>query len=639
MRLGIRVCSLRSLWHQHSILTTPVMDKSSLVHNMNSRLPLTSLMGSAVTPVRFYSQERIHNLSSLPPTEVQSDDPTSEHQQKMSPFSIHLQQCVSPSDILDLTCQYSPTPRQISNSITHMWFLAKKMTEEQRHYELQLMFQHPAFDPLLQNAMKNVGRLRNEDLAYSLLSMIKLGIPQRSRVIQTFLRSCQEKVNDFDEKELSIVSTTLHQMESSPNVSALKDGIRLVADSRIPKIQSVMALQTMMRAVGKSATPEFKRKLEAKALLMQDQFSLPNSQHMLSSMATMDLRSKPLLEVCSNKIRENLDAIPFSRLFKVLQSCWELQYRDTDLLKDISDHLASVISIWSNKQMILFLNMFEKLGFCPDAFMEAFAEKVIADPDALTLKDVLCILKVYSSLNYDLQHQRQQFLDSLSLVVESYLPKMSKFELLKAVYTLCLLNHFPPAPLELLLQDSTLEHLKTISSKFLMLIQDRLLTVDLCLRLDRPPLPQPLTLPSSALGDFTFTHPAVSGFALQSLQEVLEEQADAELQEAVVVENFYFVDAVITKPLSCQRSVTDGGEDSPVERSHRVALLSTPLSHYCFGTSRPRGPLAAKIRHLRILGYDPVMLQEHELQSLSPEKRKEFLRELIFPEHHGSETN
>lgn len=39
--------------------------------------------------------------------------------------------------------------------------------------------------------------------------------------------------------------------------------------------------------------------------------------------------------------------------------------------------------------------------------MEAFAQKVIGNPDALTLKDILCVLKVYSSLNYDLKQQRQ----------------------------------------------------------------------------------------------------------------------------------------------------------------------------------------------------------------------------------------
>jgi len=65
-------------------------------------------------------------------------------------------------------------------------------------------------------------------------------------------------------------------------------------------------------------------------------------------------------------------------------------------------------------QLLLFLSVFEDLVFCPTALIEAYAEKVIAKPDALTLKDLLCVLKVYSSLNHDLQHQRQKYVTCIS---------------------------------------------------------------------------------------------------------------------------------------------------------------------------------------------------------------------------------
>lgn len=54
-----------------------------------------------------------------------------------------------------------------------------------------------------------------------------------------------------------------------------------------------------------------------------------------------------------------------------------------------------------------------------------------------------------------------RFLDSLSQALDSYLPKMSGFELLKTVYYLCQLGHFPPAPLQQLLQSATSEQFKT----------------------------------------------------------------------------------------------------------------------------------------------------------------------------------
>lgn len=88
----------------------------------------------------------------------------------------------------------------------------------------------------------------------------------------------------------------------------------------------------------------------------------------------------------------------------------------------------------------------------------------------------------------------------------------------------------------------------------------------------------------------------------------------------------------------------------------RIAVLCEPHFGFCYGTSTPRGPLAVKIRHLKILGYDPVLVRlghdhslslaeqllililffqvtEQELQSAS----EEFLRERVFPEHQQAE--
>ncbi|XP_034407214.1 FAST kinase domain-containing protein 2, mitochondrial [Cyclopterus lumpus] len=609
---------------------------------------------SPVGSVRFYSPGGVHSEdvedkkhfsspvgdSSLP-AETQSDEAGSGQTQKTSPFLDRLQPCGSPSDVLDLTLQYPPSVRQVSNCLTHMWSTTKKMSDEQRRFELQLMFEHPAFDKFLQKAMKRVGHMRSEDLAYSLLGMVKLGIPQGSRVVQTFLRTCQENLNDFDEKGLSILASCLEQMEGSTNVGALKEGMRLVVETRLPRIKNVIALQTMMRLLGKDAPLDLKRKIEGKALSMRGQFSLPNSQYMISIMATMGFYSKPLLDVCSKTIRENLNGIPFNRLYTVLHSCRELHYRDLDLLTDISEYVASILDIWTKKQVVLFLSVFESLAFCPAALMEAFGKKVIANPDALTLKDLLCVLKVYSSLNYDLQHQRQQFLESLSRALESYLPKMSGFELLKAVYHLCLLGHFPSAPLEQLLQSSTLEKFNSTAPRFLPNQERMFQTVNLCLGLERPPLPGLVAVPPSLLGDPVPSSLPVNPWLSQGLQSVLADQADTTLQEMVVVENFYLIDGVITRPPPSQTSVTEasrcaGEERPPAESSQRIAVICTPHSGFCVGTSNPRGPLAVKIRHLKILGYDPVLVTEQELQS--EEKRTDFFQGGIFPEHLSSDA-
>lgn len=648
MRRGLRFCSRGSLWQQRNfLLSVPIKDLCSpdkqFFHLWSPRQSQAWLSRSPVSSVRFYSQGANHgdDLEDGERLASQPADTASAERQRKSPFLELLESCGSPSDVLDLTGKYSPTARQVSHCLTHMWATTKKMTDEQRRYELQLMFEHPAFDQLLQRAMKTLVHIRDEDVTYSLLSMVNLGVPQRSRVVQTFLRTCQEKLNDFDEKSLSILASSLEQMEDGANVRALKEGMRLVVEDRLPGIKNVMALQTMMRLLGKDAPKDLKWKLEKKALSMTDHFSLPNAQYMISTMATMGFFSKPLLDVCSKKITENIHGIPFNRIFKLLQSCRELRYRDVHLLTSISDYVASSLDIWTNKQLLLFMSVFENLVFCPAALMDAYADKVIANPDVLTLKDLLCVLKVYSSLSYDLQDRRQQFLDSLSRVLISYLPKISAFELLKAVYCLCLLGHFPYAALEQLLQSSVLE--KLAGSKFPKSQERMFQTVDVCLRVDHPPLPQPLTVPASVLGDPTPSTPSVNPRLLLDLQSLLEGQVHMMLQEGVMVENLYFIDAAVTKPTPNQTSVCEariGGAEgcSPAESSERIAVMYAPQSGFCYGTSNPRGPLAVKIRHLKILGYNSVLVTEQDLQSVSEEARIDFLRERIFPQHHRPET-
>uniref|UniRef100_A0A1A8UCP7 FAST kinase domains 2 n=2 Tax=Nothobranchius furzeri TaxID=105023 RepID=A0A1A8UCP7_NOTFU len=641
IRWSLRFCCQRFPRKQLNFLNTGYFSTHP-VRLWCSKQNQKCLSRSLACSERFYSQNRNHNEGMDEINNVEqsfpTDETTSTQRPIISPFWNHLERCRSPSDVLDLTCMYSPTNHQVSNCLTHMWSSTKKMSDEQRCYELQLMFEHPEFDKLLQRAMKSVQFMRNDDITYALLSLVKLGVPQRSYVVQTFLRACQEKLNDFDEKNLSILASCLKQMDG-PNVDALKEGMRLVVKISLPGIKNVVALQTMMHLLGKDSPKDLKQKLERKALSMSDQFSLPNSQHMIFTLAAMGFYSKPLLSVCSKIIAENLHNIPFTRLYQVLLSFKELLYRDPHLLTEISEYVASTLDIWTNKQLVLFLSVFEDLVFCPSALMEAYAGKVMENPNALTLKDLLCVLKVYSSFNYDLQHRRQHFLDSLSDALGSYLPNMPGMQLLKAVYCLCLLNHFPSVLLEHLLDSHVLEQLETKFPKG----RDRMLQmVDLCLRLDCPPLPQPLTVPSSVLGNPSPNRPLVNPRLSRSLQRLLAGQTDTEFQETVVVENFYFVDGVITKPLpnqSCETETSSCAEEqsSPAGSNQRIAVIYAPNSSFCYDTSHPRGHLAVQIRHLQILGYSPVLVTEQDLQLVSDGELLDVLRRRIFPEH-ASET-
>ncbi|MGH0125219.1 UNVERIFIED_CONTAM: hypothetical protein FKN15_058908 [Acipenser sinensis] len=333
------------------------------------------------------------------------------------------------------------------------------MSDDQKRYERKLMFEHPVFEQLCQQTMKDAGKMRRHDLAYSLLALVKLGVPQRSRVVQTLLRVIQEHLNDFDEKSLSILANCLNDMDSDKNADALKAGLRLLVETRIPKIKNVVALQTMMRCIGKDAPVSLKRKLEYKALSMLSQFSLPNSQYMFTTLAAMDFNSSTLLDACSSKIIENIHGIPFWRLIYVLQSSKDLQYWNAALFSAIGEYVMSTFDMWSNKQIVLFLGLFGDLGLRHAGLMDTFAEKVTETSESLTLRDVINILKSYSLLNHLPKNQKQQFLESLSSVFETYLPKILPSELLRGVYYFCVLGCFPQSSLDKLLQEDILNEL------------------------------------------------------------------------------------------------------------------------------------------------------------------------------------
>lgn len=543
-----------------------------------------------------------------------------------SVFMQQLCSCSSPSDVLELTLRIAPTAAQTSHCLSRMWNSLKKLTEEQRRAELRLMWEHAAWEPLLQRAVGGASHLPEPHLAYSLLALIKLGVGQRTRVVQTYLRAAQERINDFDDKSLSILSTCLENMTEGANVRELKHAIRLLVEDRLPRIDNVLHLQTMMRLMGKDAPLKLKLKLEAKALSLSDQFSLPNAQYMISSMSALGLSSKPLLYTCSRKITEQVSVIPFNRLLSVLVSCRDLKFRDEQLLNAVSEHGANMASVWSHRQLVLILSTLEALYFCPESLLDSFSDLVQSDPGALTLKDLLCVVRVCSSLNYN----SPSFLMCLSSALEQYLKRMTPLQLLNALYHLTTTGHFPPPLLQALLQETTLQQLRDTDVPS---VQTQLKVLELCLRLEHPdllqtfstsstlsltppPAPSPPDAPPVLLSKAQFS---------SALQTLMSSRDDWTVTKAQLLHGYHFIDAVFTRK-TCNRDL----ENSRGETKQSVAVLCAPASSFCFGSSRPRGPLALKLRHLQILGYVPLLVPEQQLLSLTAEQRVDYLRERIF---------
>lgn len=101
------------------------------------------------------------------------------------------QECNSLSDVLD-TFSKAPTFPS-SNYFSAMWTIAKKMSNEQKRFEKQLMFNHPAFTQLCEQMMREAKIMHVDHVLFSLHAMVKLGIPQNTLLVQTLLRVVQVK--------------------------------------------------------------------------------------------------------------------------------------------------------------------------------------------------------------------------------------------------------------------------------------------------------------------------------------------------------------------------------------------------------------------------------------------------------------
>ncbi|XP_034994025.1 FAST kinase domain-containing protein 2, mitochondrial [Zootoca vivipara] len=557
------------------------------------------------------------------PKEVRSTAEEKDEERMPQQFFNGLQKCTSPSDVLDLASKFPAARKYSSTCLATMWMLTKKLSEDQKHYERRLMFEHPQFSQLCQCVMQEAKHMWRDDLAYSLLAVVKLGVPQNTRLVQTLLRVCQERLNEFDDRCLSVVASTLQGMEKSKNVEALQVGLQLLVEQRIPKISNILMLQNMMKGLGKDAPLTLKAKLENKILYHIDQLTVPNAQHMFTLLAEMNYRSVPILNACSNKIIEGIPGTPFRRLLNILRSCKDLLYRNSKLCSAIADYAASVFYMWDTKQAVLFLSAFENVGFRPVDLMDAFAEKVTSDPECLSMRDLVTVLRAYSYLNHTPKSQKQEFLEALNSVLDKYLPKISNVDLLKAVYSFCILGYFPQSALKQLLLDEILHSLvaedQNIEQNAVMLH-----TINACLELDGNCFTKPAAL-------LVKERPSSSAFSFPDVKDVLLTLlGDESLFRAnVPVVHSFSVDFEILMDAE-KGIVIPNAEVTDKSDIQRIAVLCAPASALCFASKHPRGRLAMRMRHLRLLGYRVILVHYQEFQKLKKDEAFEFLKGEIF---------
>ncbi|NWX25161.1 FAKD2 protein, partial [Notiomystis cincta] len=514
-----------------------------------------------------------------------------------------------------------------TNALTMAWRLFKNLSEEQQRYEKQLIFEHPAFSRLCQQLLRDARRMTRGDLVFSLHALVHLGVPQNTLLVQTLVRVCQEKLNQLDNRCISVLATTLAGMDKDKNVSALQAGLQLLVEQRISSIRDIFILQNLMKCLGKDAPVFLKKKLEVAVLRGIDSLTFPNALRMFLVLAAMNHCSLPILNACSKKIQENIHDTPFRQLILVLEACHTLQYRNVKLFSALADYVNSTAYLWDKRQIILFLSACEILGFQPSELLETFAEKVTEDPEFLNLKNLLMVLRVYSRLNYVPRVQKHLFFEILHSCLNKCLPQISNTELLKAVYSLGILGCLPHHALDVLLQKDSKDELilpGDLKEQNTMMLR----CVKTCMELDSPSFTKPAFLLTENLS-------SLISLNLRKAKEALIELLGDEnmFLQNVRLPYKYHIDFEIRMDSDRKKvlpiTATDDHLDSCVQR---LAFLFAPMSAFCLGTTHPQGRLAMKQRHLNKLGYRVILIENRKFQEMTYEDAVEFLKGKIYSE-------
>uniref|UniRef100_A0A8C8SZ54 FAST kinase domains 2 n=1 Tax=Pelusios castaneus TaxID=367368 RepID=A0A8C8SZ54_9SAUR len=540
-------------------------------------------------------------------------------------FFEDLRKCTSPCDVLDIVLKSDISYKYYSNCFTTMWGITKKMSKDQKLYERELMIAHPAFGPLSQHLMQESRNARCDELVYSLYAVLQLGVPHNTRLVQTLLRVCQERLNEFDDHCLSVVAKILAAMEQSRNVDALRAGVQLVLEQRISKIRYGL-LQNIMKYIGKDAPLVLKTEFQKRTLKKLHYFHSSDVM-IFTTLAAMNYCSIPILVACRNKIIENIHCIPFQQLINVLRSCRILNYHDVALYSAVANYVTSAIDTWSIQEIFLVLSAFEGVGFRAVELMDILAKKLTSNPEVLDLKAILFVLKVYSRLNHVPECQNQEFLESLNNALNIYLPEISNVHLLKAVYAFCILQYLPQPALSRLLQKDILDELK--SDALNKKLNNRMLHyVNVCLELDGP---SSFTKPADVFIEKPPSHLASD---VSKIREALLKLLGDEnkFQQNIQLPHYYEIDFKILMDADRKKvlPVTEADDLPDDSDMQRVAVLSVQVSDFCVGTSHPRGHLAMKMRHLKALGYHVILVCYNKLKKLKEEEAIEWLKGKIY---------
>ncbi|MBV97097.1 FAST kinase domain-containing protein 2, mitochondrial, partial [Eschrichtius robustus] len=215
------------------------------------------------------------------------------------------------------------------------------------------------------------------------------------------------------------------------------------------------------------------------------------------------------------------------------------------------------------------------------------------------------------------------FLEVMASALTGSLHHISSENLLNAVCSFCLMNHFPLAPINQLLQKDIIHDLLT--SGDVERNVHKLHVLAACLKLEAPchkdthlVLPQ---LPPTPL------HPHAK--VAEVLSSLLGEGC---FSKSVWLPHNYYIDFEIRMDANRSQVLPFSDVDAVTSATNiqRVAVLCVPRSTYCLDSTHPRGFLAMKTRHLKVMGFHVILVNNWEVEKLEMKDAVTFLKTKIY---------
>ncbi|XP_077131852.1 FAST kinase domain-containing protein 2, mitochondrial [Ranitomeya variabilis] len=521
-------------------------------------------------------------------------------------------------DVLDAFTSNLHSQQDLHCSVMNLWLiLASNNTLTAS--DKQLISEHPNFYTLCNEVMKLAPSMSNSFLVCGLQVFVTLDVNQKTRLIQTLLNVCQQRLSTLKLDEISILTNCLKMMKNDKSVEILNSGLCLLVELKCEAIRDVPTLQGLMRI----APAHLRRKLEGKALQMIDKFTVSQCHHMFSVLAEMNLHSEALLDSCSHKLMGCLEELSCKRIVSLSGYCSKLSYFNEKLLSAIGDNIMSSIYMWNIWQISIVLRNMAFLRFRYVPLLDYFADKIIQESKPLRINHLVTASRVFSILNHLPEGKKEQFLETLNTALDVHMNSMRNKELLRTVYNFCLLGLVLPFAINKLLEDKSLiSTLDNSEKSFLSHIKQ-------CLLLELGTWP-------FSIDDMKKIEANHSHSVLMCHTFLISYFKDPALyQENMQFPSSYFIDFVLTLDREQNKLVPTGDCSTDITR---IAVLCCTANAFTLGSLHPVGKMALKMRQLEALGFTVLVVPVNQFIMMTEAQKVEFLGENIFGDPSSSQN-